>query len=715
MGSLPPAPPVQGQLLALNPQSLAIVELMNDSQIPGFTPHAFAYDPPTHRFFVANATDGYVGIFNATTLYEVTTLHAPCPTTCPDGEVADTLNGQVWQTDGSPSIYRIWARNTTYLPKTLQDPHGGFDPGAMVAVPLGTPSAPNRSIVWIATYQGPYFEGFNSTNGAWWANTSASGGVTALAYVPAPGAFLAGESIGNPGNLEVQSFLAASGVPLHDYNFSIPSPSSGIARITGIQPAATGTGLVAVGGYGPGVDRELNVSNRSGGAEDTLASVRSYRVAPSVQEASLWDPANGSFLVADEDPNQLCSYNATTGALLWNVTLGSAPITDLALDPAKGWVFLGLPGNIVATFDASNGSSVGAIHVNSTAPMGVAFDPTVGRLFLLNGSGNGTVTEWNDSTWPPRLVGPFAPRRSSTAENTTAIFCDPSWNGIWYVGNAGPGTTVARAFNFSSMKSGAGGILPFSDPLDAGTVNATGWLFLPDPLEAAVQAFSPSGSSSLRLATNGFGVTSVAVDTAERVAYLGSNVSAEVGVLDLATGQILGSLNAGGSVTAAGLALGSGPGILLDPPASTGDQVYFAELAAPTPPSNVTVVSSNASLLVRWSPPSQPLPVPLLGFTVEAQAGLGEPGQDSGNSTNMTLDAATVTGLSDGTNYTVWVASINAAGTGSESPGVVGIPLGVPYPPSAPVETRSSTATISLSWSPPKLTGGASVTGYFVR
>ncbi|HTT26094.1 MAG TPA: fibronectin type III domain-containing protein, partial [Thermoplasmata archaeon] len=180
-------------------------------------------------------------------------------------------------------------------------------------------------------------------------------------------------------------------------------------------------------------------------------------------------------------------------------------------------------------------------------------------------------------------------------------------------------------------------------------------------------------------------------------------------------GPFLGTLPAGGSVTGAGLSMDPSSGILLDALAATGQRSYFAEVLPPSPPTNVSVESANSSLTVRWDASSVPFPAPVLGYVVTASFGGSGSLPGSTVYSNVTVSPATVTGLVNGRIYAVQVAAVDAAGPGPASPATTATPVGLPYPPSTPVEEASSTSTLTVGWSAPNLTGGLPITNYTVR
>jgi len=77
--------------------------------------------------------------------------------------------------------------------------------------------------------------------------------------------------------------------------------------------------------------------------------------------------------------------------------------------------------------------------------------------------------------------------------------------------------------------------------------------------------------------------------------------------------------------------------------------------------------------------------------------------------------SATVTGLVNGTTYTLQVRAVNALGAGSLSAASNAVtPTGVPGAPTNVVGVRGNT-TVALSWNAPIVDGGTAITGYSVQ
>jgi hypothetical protein len=134
---------------------------------------------------------------------------------------------------------------------------------------------------------------------------------------------------------------------------------------------------------------------------------------------------------------------------------------------------------------------------------------------------------------------------------------------------------------------------------------------------------------------------------------------------------------------------------------------------APNAPTGLTAAAGNAQLALAWTAPSAPGSSAITGYTVEytPSGGSAQTVSTGGTGTSYTL-----TGLTNGTAYTVRVAAVNSAGTGSYSGTATATPPGA----SVPGVPTSVTITghpldcegFDLRWSAPASDGGSPITGY---
>jgi hypothetical protein len=165
--------------------------------------------------------------------------------------------------------------------------------------------------------------------------------------------------------------------------------------------------------------------------------------------------------------------------------------------------------------------------------------------------------------------------------------------------------------------------------------------------------------------------------------------------------------------------------LLSDPAAAPADIIAAAGLepayrplldrrigrpAAPDAPSRVATFAADGAIHVAWNPTYAGDPT---GYVVTASDGT----RTSVSAADFArLGYAVVTGLANGTTYTVTVQAVNAAGT--SLPSLPSAPV-TPAPPAgrtadAPtgLRARAGVGAVGLQWTPPKVTGDTPVIGY---
>lgn len=128
----------------------------------------------------------------------------------------------------------------------------------------------------------------------------------------------------------------------------------------------------------------------------------------------------------------------------------------------------------------------------------------------------------------------------------------------------------------------------------------------------------------------------------------------------------------------------------------------------PGAPTIGTASAGDASAQVAFTPPGDNG-----GFTITEYTATSTPGSFTGTGSSSPV---TVTGLSNGTEYTFKVKATNSIGTGSESSASNGVTptvqATVPDAPTIGTATATGSSTASVTFTPPGYDGGSTITGY---
>ena len=128
-------------------------------------------------------------------------------------------------------------------------------------------------------------------------------------------------------------------------------------------------------------------------------------------------------------------------------------------------------------------------------------------------------------------------------------------------------------------------------------------------------------------------------------------------------------------------------------------------------PNNVTATPGNAQLVISWTPP-----LSNGGSAITSYVATASPGGATCTYGVVTpeIDSCTITGLTNGTAYSVSVAAINAIGTGTAgSLAGTATPISLPGPPTK-VKAAIGNASSVVTWTPPAQNGGSIITSYLV-
>lgn len=139
----------------------------------------------------------------------------------------------------------------------------------------------------------------------------------------------------------------------------------------------------------------------------------------------------------------------------------------------------------------------------------------------------------------------------------------------------------------------------------------------------------------------------------------------------------------------------------------------------PSAPTSLTATSGNAQIALAWTAPSYTGGSAITGYSVEYTPSGGSAQTVSTGSTSASY---TLTGLTNGTAYTVRVAAINANGTGTYTAASSSVTPVSASAPGAPTLVRNGNAywacqdgENAVMWNAPSSDGGSQITGYVWR
>ncbi|MEN6351581.1 MAG: S-layer homology domain-containing protein [Syntrophomonas sp.] len=151
------------------------------------------------------------------------------------------------------------------------------------------------------------------------------------------------------------------------------------------------------------------------------------------------------------------------------------------------------------------------------------------------------------------------------------------------------------------------------------------------------------------------------------------------------------------------------PGYNASPTVEITVPAYAEQKTVPGAPVNITVAAGDKEATVSFSPPASDGGSPITSYTV-----ISNPGNITATGTGSPI---TVTGLTNGTEYTFTVTAANEKGSGeSSTPSNAATPTAEKTVPGAPVNITAIVGDRQavVSFSPPENDGGSPITSYTV-
>lgn len=365
-------------------------------------------------------------------------------------------------------------------------------------------------------------------------------------------------------------------------------------------------------------------------------------------------------------------------------------------DPNTGKVYLGAAGHCFmgTTFTSTHGENTDW-DINDTQRVRVCVSTCIGGA---SGLVSGALGVYPSAT---RDLGKLAYARQTGAggdvgndfgivEIPPSLWSEirtdmPVWNG--------PGTAENRAVQLGDVivhygnAIGLGEVMPTKGRFGIGRgSNASRWL-------ANLASAQGDSGSAVNIAT---------VD--------GTNFVEGMWAAGILTHIVPGSAAIAGTTVTRAVAMAQEAGIALD---LIHDSAQLGAATPPGAPTGLTATAGNGEVELSWvAPPNGGAPIE--GYTVRWGTAAGGPYP---NAMTAIDPSATVTGLTNGTEYRFVVSANNSQGEGPNSEEVAATPTLVTTVPGAPVDLVAlpGDGRVSLSWDPPTDNGGETVTGYTVK
>lgn len=391
-------------------------------------------------------------------------------------------------------------------------------------------------------------------------------------------------------------------------------------------------------------------------------------------------PIGGNVVVPCKARN-LCEFNLSTQAQVWNTTVGPLSVSP-AYDPSTGMILVGTDDGVlwglqadgakVWGYNAGGGSAITSSPIVGTAT-GIPHPLVFG--FSTTPSGSGDLFAINETTMTygahPLYISYFAEGTSGSGVLTSSEIIAPTLGGTVLAFTPSTGAPISP-WDPTPWPAN-------SNPIEASLIDTEGGTLL-----VAMQGDQPGGNGGGELAELDDS-TGLEVDTLPATSTTNPMVSTP-------------------AIDSSAIFLADRDGV-----------VYAIGPALPSAPQTLKVVPGNESLAISWHAPASDGGVRLSQYQIEYSWTVG--GVTTNSFVNISSSSTTenLTGLANGVAYQVDVSATNAEGAGpaASTSATTGA---VPYPPQE-VTPRAYQHTFQVSWQPPAPgdDGGFPVTSYTIQ